>query len=103
MIARLNVTRFSNEDVIATSFVSPFCAEVGTLHYYTTETGSYDPVADQTTAHGISYVYVAPGKLREQGTTLTMTINGYTEIPANTFFYFDGNGYTICDPQTHGR
>ena len=99
MNAKLNVSRFSNEDVIATSF----CADAGTLHFFTTEGGAYDPVADQTTAPGISYVYQKPGKLVFQGDTLTMTIPGQVEIPAGKYFYFDGEGYVICENQVHGR
>ena len=101
MKAMLNVTRFNNEDVIATSV--EYCAEVGTLHFFTTDVGLYDSENDQTTAPGISYIYQAPGRLRFQGDTLTMTIAGNVEIPVGKYYYFDGQGYTVCDPQIHAR
>ncbi len=116
MKARMAVIRFGNDDVIATSGIIPghgdnpivipdgICAEIGTVHFFTTGRGRYDATADSTTAPGISYLYTAPGEMSlYAGGGNTMTIAGRVTIPQGRFFYYDGKGYTICDPQAHAR
>lgn len=99
MNANLNVTRFNNEDVIATSF----CQNFGVLHFFTTARGSYNAADNSTTAPGIQYIYNDVGELVFQGDTLTMTIPGKVNVPAGKYFYFDGENYKICEDQAHGR
>lgn len=113
MKARLAVTRFSNEDVIATSGYTPggedpivipdgICAEIGTAHFFATGRGVYDAGANTTTAPGVGYLYVAPGNMVPNGET-SLTVAGQVSIRSGRFYYFDGQGYLICDPQAHAR
>ena len=112
---QMDVIRFSNTDVIATSaIVGPgpdnpivipegVCAHVGTLHFFTTGKGVYSAANNSTSAPGVSYIYNAPGELVFDGSVSSITLSGDVGISAGKFYYFDGQGYTICDPQAHAR
>ena len=113
MKARLAVTRFSNEDVIATSGYIPgggdpivvpegICPEIGTVHFFATGRGVYNAASNTTTAPGVGYMYNAPGNLVPNGST-SLTVAGQVSIRSGRFYYFDGQGYLICDPQAHAR
>ncbi len=99
MNANLNVTRFNNEDVIATSF----CEEFGVLHFFTTARGSYNAASNSTTAPGIQYIYNDLGNMEFVGDTLTMTIPGRVTIPEGRYFFWNGQSYQRCEHQAHGR
>lgn len=114
MKATLAVTRFSNEDVIATSgafnpdpgtIIIPdgVCAHVSTLHFFTTGRGTYNAATNMTTAPGVSYVYQEPGVMVFDGSVSSISVPGDVTISARKFYYFDGNTYQICDPQAHAR
>ena len=99
MNANLNVTRFENEDVIATSF----CENFGALHFFTQDRGAYSAQGNSTTFKGIQYMYNDVGDLTFLGDTLTMTVPGRVTLPPGQYFYFDGETYKLCKPQAHGR
>ncbi len=99
MNANLNVTRFNNEDVIATSF----CEQFGVLHFFTTSRGAYSAQNNSTTFEGIQYIYNDVGELQFVGDTLTMTVPGRVTLPVGKYFYFNGQGYVLCEDQAHGR
>ena len=112
MNARFYVSRFSSEDVIATS--DPFipggggvapdglCQEIGTLHFFTTGRGRYDASTDKTTAPGVGYTYYGPADFVETG-VYSMDWNGRVSVASGKFYYFDGVSYVLCDPQAHAR
>ena len=114
MKARMAVIRFDNKDVIATSSFTPggpdipivipdgVCAEIGVLHFFTTGRGTYNAASNMTTAPGVSYIYNAPGSMTVADGT-SMSIAGNVSIPKGKFFYFNGQTYTMCDPQAHAR
>ena len=96
----LDVIRFHNEDVVATSAITPdqggdiiiipdgVCVHVGALHFFTTK------------ATGVSYMYNAPGDMTLAPGN-TMEIAGRVTIPAGRYYYDDGQGFVLCDLQAH--
>ena len=106
MNARLEVIRFRNEDLIATSALpvpDVFCEAYGAVHFYTDETiVSYDEIKDETVATGKVYRYNGPGNL-ELFARGNMVIPGKVDILENTFYHADaGVGHSvICEIQRH--
>ena len=106
MKIRMEVTRFTNEDVLATSAVGPIgpsgvCTQTGMTHILATRV-SYDPSANITTVTGPSFVYIEKGKLQATGQTIAaVEVEGKVDV--RTFVYFDGSNYYICEPQAHAR
>ena len=108
----LDVIRFHNEDVVATSAITPdqggdiiiipdgVCVHVGALHFFTTSRGRYDASTDSTKATGVSYMYNAPGDMTLAPGN-TMEIAGRVTIPAGRYYYDDGQGFVLCDLQAH--
>ena len=107
MKLRMEVTRFRNEDVIATSGVGPVvppsdvCAQTGMTHILATLV-SYNAAANTTTVTGPSFIYVEKGKMQSTGNGLT-TVEVSGEVTPRTFIYYDGSRYIVCDPQAHAR
>ena len=110
MKAWMEVIRFRNEDVIATSeWVQPgiiipegVCAEIGTPHFATTGRGVYNAASNSTTAPGVGYNYIAPGEMVPNGET-SMTVGGQVSIRAGRFYYYNGETYVLCENQPHAR
>ena len=98
MNARLNVVRFSNEDVIATS---EFCGLFGKDHFY--YDGTYTVNENGTiSANGQPYVYAKGVGLVEAFSGLTMPIENAQELQPG--YYYSTEGGTIwvyCPNQEH--
>ena len=101
MNAKLNVTRFSNEDVIATSF----CEHVGVTHYHSTGASTYDRVEDTTYVPGDLLVYLGEGQFTPVSGSgqFALQLPGNVYVPVGRYFYFDGQNYVPCELQAHGR
>ena len=101
MNAKLNVTRFSNEDVIATSA----CEMIGKTHYHTTGASTYDRDLNQTYVPGDLLVYLGEGNfVPVEGTEqFSLTLPGNVFVPVGRYYYYDGQTYVPCEVQAHGR
>ena len=108
MIVKLNVSRFNTEDVIATSaIVAPvYCDAVGKLHYQSNGDSIYNAVEDQTTIPVTIWVYAGEGLgliQQDSSPETSLKIDGQFTFMPGKFYYYDGQGYQICNPQDHGR
>ena len=106
MIVKLNVSRFNTEDVIATSVLPEFCGAVGKLHYQANGDPIYNADENTTSIPVTIWVYAGEGLgliQQDSSPETSLTIPGDFTFQTGKFYYYNGQGYTICNPQDHGR
>ena len=103
MNVKFNVTRFNNEDVIATSFIPPeLCDHFGTGHFLAD--GTADLAADGVLYFGgTQYSYSKKGGLEPyNGGDVKFPMPSPNEVPvAGAYYYFSDEGWKICEIQAH--
>lgn len=106
MKIRMEVTRFTNEDVIVTSagggivVPSDVCAHTGMKHLLATRV-SYDSATDVSTVTGPVFNYIEKGHMQSLNALEQVVVSG--RVSRNTFLYDTGSGYAVCEPQPHAR
>ena len=105
MKVRMEVTRFRNEDVLATSGAvvppSGVCAHTGMTHILATAV-SYNAAANVSTVTGPSFNYIDKGQMQSTGSGLT-TVTVAGKVTPGSFIYSNGSSYAICEVQPHAR